>query len=104
MPYIGKSPSAVGVRNRFYFTASGGETSFSGSDDNGKTLVFTDAAYVDVILNGGNLVSGTDYTATPSTNTIGGLIALVSGDVVEIIAYDVFSVSDTVSASSGGTF
>ena len=104
MPYIGKSPSAVGVRNRFYFTASGGETSLSGSDDNGKTLVFSDASYVDVILNGGNLVSGTDYTATPSTNTISGLTALVANDVVEIIAYDVFSVSDTVSAASGGTF
>jgi len=104
MPYIGKSPSAVGVRNRFYFTASGGETSLSGSDDNGKTLVFSDASYVDVILNGGNLVSGTDYTATPSTNTISGLTALVANDIVEIIAYDVFSVSDTVSAASGGTF
>ena len=104
MPYIGKSPSAVGVRNRFYFTASGGETSLSGSDDNGKTLVFSDASYVDVMLNGGNLVSGTDYTATPSTNTISGLTALVANDVVEIIAYDVFSVSDTVSAASGGTF
>jgi hypothetical protein len=104
MPYVGKSPSAVGVRSRYYFTASGGETSLSGSDNNGKTLVFTDAAYVDVILNGNNLVSGTDYVAVPNTNTISGLAALVANDVVEIISYDVFSVSDTVSASTGGTF
>lgn len=104
MPYVGKSPSAVGVRSRYYFTASGGETSLSGSDNNGKTLVFTDAAYVDVILNGNNLVSGTDYVAVPNTNTISGLAALVANDVVEIISYDVFSVSDTVPASTGGTF
>ena len=70
MPYVGKSPTANGVRNRFYFTqGSDGATSISGSDDNGKTLTFTDAAYVDVILNGSTLVSGTDYVATPSTNT-----------------------------------
>jgi hypothetical protein len=104
MPYVGKSPSAVGVRSRYYFTASGGETSLSGSDNNGKTLVFTDAAYVDVILNGNNLVSGTDYVAVPNTNTISGLAALVANDVVEIISYDVFSVADTVPASTGGTF
>ena len=74
MPYVGKSPTANGVRNRFYFTqGSSGATSISGSDDNGKTLTFTDAAYVDVILNGSTLVSGTDYVATPSTNTIGSI-------------------------------
>lgn len=102
MPYVGKSPSN-GVRNRFYFTASGGETSLSGADDNSKTLTFSDAAYVDVILNGNTLVSGTDYTA--ANNTISSFSpALDSDDVVEIVAYDIFSVADTVSASSGGTF
>ena len=102
MPYVGKSPSN-GVRNRFYFTASGGETSLSGADDNSKTLTFSDAAYVDVILNGNTLVSGTDYTAV--NNTISSFSpALDSDDVVEIVAYDIFSVADTVSASSGGTF
>ena len=102
MPYVGKSPSN-GVRNRFYFTASGGETSLSGADDNSKTLTFSDAAYVDVILNGNTLVSGTDYTA--ANNTISSFSpALDSDDVVEIVAYDIFSVADTVSAASGGTF
>lgn len=102
MPYVGKSPSN-GVRNRFYFTAAGGETSLSGADDNNKTLTFSDAAYVDVILNGNTLVSGTDYTA--ASNTISSFSpALDSDDVVEIVAYDIFSVADTVSASSGGMF
>jgi hypothetical protein len=55
-------------------------------------LSFTDANYVDVSLNGVALVSGTDYTATPSTNTISSLSALTASDVVEIVVYDTFSV------------
>ena len=69
MAYLGKTPSQA-VRQRYYFTASGGETSLSGADDNGNTLNFTDGAYVDVYLNGVLLVAGTDYN-TSTANTIG---------------------------------
>ena len=102
MPYIGKSPH-FGVRNRFIYTASGSETSKSGADDNGATLTFTDGAYVDVYLNGVLLKPDTDYV-TSTANTIGSLSALAASDILEVIVYDVFSVSDTVSAASGGTF
>ena len=40
MPYIGKSPTGSGVRTRYYFTATGGETSLSGADDGGRRLPF----------------------------------------------------------------
>ena len=33
MPYLGRSTDGFGVRDRFVFTASGSETSLSGSDD-----------------------------------------------------------------------
>jgi hypothetical protein len=89
MAYLGKSPSQ-GVRNRYYKTASGGETSISGALTGG-TLTFTDGNYVDVILNGVTLVAGTDYN-TSTANTIAGLTALTASDVVEIVVYDVFSV------------
>ena len=89
MAYLGKTPSQA-VRSRYYFTASGGETSLAPAQVTG--LSFTDANYVDVSLNGVALVSGTDYTATPSTNTISSLSALTASDVVEIVVYDVFSV------------
>jgi len=102
MPYIGKSPS-VGVRNRFYFTASGGETSLSGADSGGRILTFSDGKYVDVMLNGVTLVAGTDYNTT-TANTIAGLTALTASDIIEIVVYDVFSVPDAVSAVNGGTF
>ncbi len=90
MSYLGKTPSQ-GTRNRFYFTASGGETSLSGADDNGKTLTFADGAFVDVSKNGISLVAGTDYN-TSTDNTIAGLAALTASDVVEIVAYDVFNI------------
>jgi len=102
MPYIGNSP-ANNVRGRFYYTATAAQTLFSGADINGKTLAYQDGGYVDVYLNGVLLQDTTDYTATTKTS-----ITLVSGatagDLVEIVAYGIFSVADTVSALSGGTF
>ena len=90
MAYIGKTPSQS-VRQRYYYTASGSETSLSGADDNSNTLAFSDGEYVDVSLNGISLVAGTDYNTT-TANTIAGLSALAASDVVEIVVYDTFSV------------
>ena len=93
MSYIGKSPSGSGVRTRYYFTqTSGGGTSISGTDDNGKTLTYTDGEYVDVYLNGVLLVHGTDY-GTGTANTISSLAALANGDVVEVVVYDIYNVA-----------
>jgi hypothetical protein len=104
MAYIGKSPSGTGVRQRYYFTATGGETTLGASvDDNGLTLSYSDGAYVDVLLNGIELVAGTDYN-TNTANRISGLAALAASDVVTVTVYDIFTVADTVSAKDGGTF
>ena len=102
MSYIGKAPG-FGIRNRYYYTATATQTLFSGADDNGQTLAYADSKYLDVYLNGVLLVAGTDYTATTLTS-----VTLTSGaaadDIIEIVAYDIFSVADTVSAANGGTF
>ena len=91
MAYLGKTPSQA-VRSRYYYTATGGETSLSGSDDNSNVLTFTDGNYVDVSLNGATLVAGSDYNTT-TANTIGGLTAaLTASDIVEVLVYDTFSV------------
>ena len=92
MPYLGKSPE-FGVRERFYYTqTSAGATSISGFDDNGTSLRFTDGNYVDVYLNGVLLVDGVDY-GTSTANTISSLSALADGDVIEVVAYDVFNLA-----------
>ena len=92
MPYIGKSPTGSGVRQRYHFTATGGETSLSGADDNSKTLKFTDGEYVDVYLNGILLVQGTDY-GVGTANTISSLAALSASDIVEVVVYDIYNVA-----------
>ena len=101
MPYIGTSPSN-GVRRVFDYTATTGQTSFSGSDNNSQTLAYTDSAYIDVYQNGILLIPS-DYTATTGTTVVLDTGATVS-DTLQIVVYDVFSVADTVSASDGGSF
>lgn len=92
MSYIGRSSNNVAVRQTYFYTAAGSETSLSGADDNGNTLVFTDGTYVDVYLNGVLLVKDTDYNVN-TTNTIAGLSALTASDIVEIVVYDIFSIA-----------
>ena len=93
MPYLGKSPSA-GVRQRYQYTATAGQTTFSGTDTANLTLTYTDNNFVDVFQNGVLLKGGTtDYTATSGTSVVLTTGASVS-DVIEIIVYDVFSVGN----------
>ena len=102
MAYIGTSPSN-GVRRRFVYEATANQTSFSGNDESGITLTYVDSLYLDVFQNGIKLKAGDDYTATTGTTVV-----LVQGasadDVLEMVAFDVFSVNDSVSASAGGSF
>ena len=100
MAYIGQEPGQ-GQAERFIFTASGSETTVT-ADDDGRTIGYT-VGQVSVYLNGVKLVVGTDCVAT-NGSTITGLAALAASDVVEVIALSAFSPSDTVSASTGGTF
>jgi len=89
MAYIGKSPS-TGVRNRFIYTATAGQTTFSGTDDHNRTLSYTDAEFTDVFLNGVKL-DKSDYTATSGTSIVLDSGATV-GDTLEILGFDTFSV------------
>ncbi len=101
MPYIGVSPE-FGVRRKHTYTATAGQTSFSGAGAEGATLNYKDSNFVDVYQNGVKL-SEADYTSTSGTAIVLAQGASVS-DIVEVVVYDVFSVADTVSASDGGTF
>lgn len=89
MAYIGKSPS-TGIRNRFIYTATAGQTTFSGTDDYNRTLSYTDAEFTDVFLNGVKL-DKSDYTATSGTSIVLDSGA-TAGDTLEILGFDTFSV------------
>ena len=101
MAYIGKSPS-FGVRNRYIYQATAGQTTFTGSDADSKTLTYTDGLYVDVYQNGVLLKPVTDYTSTSGTSVV-----LVTGaslnDVVEIVVYDAFSIANSYTKTESDT-
>jgi len=101
MAYIGKSPS-FGVRNRYIYQATSGQTTFTGSDADSKTLTYTDGLYVDVYQNGVLLKPVTDYASTTGTSVV-----LVTGaslnDVVEIVVYDAFSIANSYTKSESDT-
>ena len=101
MAYIGTSPSN-GVRRVHTYTATASQTTFSGASSEGVTLSYADTNYLDVYQNG-ILLGSADYTATSGTSVVLAQAASAS-DLVVIVVYDVFSVADTVSKSSGGTF
>jgi len=101
MAYIGVSPQ-FGVRRKHTYTATAGQTSFSGAGSEGATLSYKDSTFVDVYQNGIKL-GDADYTSTSGTAIVLLQGASVS-DLIEIVVFDVFSVADTVSKADGGTF
>jgi len=101
MAYIGRGLDN-GVRNQFIFAATQGQTAFTGADSGGKTLAISDLLYTDCYQNGVKLKPTTDYTVSLTTLTLVSAASL--NDVVDIVAFDIFGVPDTVPASTGGTF
>jgi hypothetical protein len=80
---------------RYRYTATGGETSKSGTDDNGLTLSYI-VGKEQVYLNGVLLVRTTDYVATNGTS-IASLAALAAGDILEIITFTAFELANVLS-------
>jgi len=79
---------------RYRYTASGGETSKSGADDNGLTLSYI-VGKEQVYLNGVLLVRSTDYVATNGTS-IASLAALAASDILEIITFTAFDLATAI--------
>jgi hypothetical protein len=80
---------------RYRYTATGGETSKSGTDDNGLTLSYI-VGKEQVYLNGVLLVRTTDYVATNGTS-IASLAALAAGDILEVITFTAFDLANVIS-------
>jgi len=82
----------------YRYTASGGETSKSGADDNSATLAYA-VGFEQVYVNGVLLVRSVDYTASTGSS-ITGLTALVANDVLVVLAFTAFSVANAVPLST----
>jgi len=85
----------------FKYVATASQTAFTGADYNGAILAFS-GNDVDVYLNGVHLDSS-DFTAS-NGDTITLTSAAALSDELVIRAYRAFTVTDTVSKASGGTF
>jgi hypothetical protein len=82
---------------RYRFTASGGETSESGLDDNGLTLSYIPGKE-QVYLKRCSIARTSDYNATNGTS-ITGLAALAAGDILEVITFTAFELADSIARS-----
>ena len=96
-------PIGSGVAlSQYKYTATAGQTTFSGADDGGVSLAYVQQNLI-VTLNGIVLEDGTDYTASNGTSIV-LTSAAAAGDEMNIVAFKSFAVADVVPASTGGTF
>jgi len=77
----------------YSYSATAGQTTFSGTDLNSLTLSYTVGAE-QVYLNGVLLVRTTDYTATNGTSVVLATAATAS-DTLVVVAYGAFNVANT---------
>ena len=85
----------------FKYVATASQTAFTGADANGAILAFS-GDDVDVYLNGVHLDSSDFTTSNGDTITLGS--GATVNDELVIRAFRAFTVTDTVSKASGGTF
>ena len=83
--------SVNGTSKRYTYTASGGQTTFTGNDNNSNSLTY-DSPFIDVYLNGVKLVNGTDVTVT-SGNSVVLASGATAGDTLDLVAFGTFNVA-----------
>ena len=104
----GSSVNGTSQRNKF--TATAGQTVFTGNDDNSVALAY-DPNFLDTYLNGVRIINGSDYTATDGS-TITLTAGANAGDILSVVSFGTFSLasfsataitSDTLPIARGGT-
>jgi hypothetical protein len=90
--FINAGSSVNGTANRFRYTATASQTTFTGADANGNTLAY-DAGFLDVYLNGIKLVNNSDFTASSGSSIVLAIGASAS-DILEVIAYGTFQLAN----------
>ena len=103
MAYIGTQPKDVRSfgKAKFDFTATQGQTAFTGADDDGKTLGFTDGQ-INVYVNG-ILMDDSDYS-TSGSNTVTLSAAANANDIISVVALQTDIPNSDYVPATGGTF
>jgi hypothetical protein len=89
--WINAGSSVNGTANRFEYTATAGQTTFSGADSNGNSLSY-DAGFLDLYLNGVKLANS-DYTATSGTSIVLASPANLN-DILMVVAFGTFQLAN----------
>jgi hypothetical protein len=90
--WIAASAASTAILVVYKYTATSGQTTFSGNDDNAVSLAYT-AGSIIVTLNGVVLESGSEYTATNGTSVV--LTAgAATGDELNIHAFSTFDIAN----------
>lgn len=103
MSYIGTEPKDIRSfgRTKFDYTATQGQTAFTGADDDGKVLAFT-VGQIEVYVNG-ILMDDSDFTTT-GTGTVTLASAANLNDVINIVSFETNIPDSDYVPASGGTF
>ena len=103
MSYIGTEPKDIRSfgRTKFDYTATQGQTAFTGADDDGKVLAFT-VGQIEVYVNG-ILMDDSDFTTT-GTGTVTLASAANLNDVINIVSFESNIPDNDYVPASGGTF
>ena len=80
-----------GTSNRFEYTATAGQTTFTGADSNGATLAY-DAGFIDLYVNGIKLANS-EFTATSGNSVVLGSAA-AANDIISVVAYGTFQLAN----------
>jgi len=89
--WITTSSATLTTLDTYKFTATSGQTVFTGTDDASNTLAIKPTAEI-VTLNGIVLESATDYTVTTTTLTL--LVGATLNDDVNVLAFGNFELAD----------
>ena len=81
-------------RLEFDYTATAGQTTFTGSDNDSQTMAYT-AGRIDVYLNGSHLNQTDDYVATNGTSVVLQAGAEV-GDILHVVAHGTVNLASNI--------
>jgi hypothetical protein len=101
--WIAASAASTSILVVYKYTATSGQTTFSGNDDNSVALAYT-AGSIIVTLNGVVLESGSEYTATTGTSVV-LTTGAATGDELNIHAFSTFDIANVYTQTqSDATF
>jgi hypothetical protein len=103
MSYIGTEPKDIRSfgRTKFDYTATQGQTAFTGADGDGKVLAFT-VGQIEVYVNG-ILMDDSDFSTT-GTGTVTLATAANLNDVVNVVSFETNIPDSNYVPATGGTF